>query len=376
MKRSGRQLQDCTNQIGRGNGEKEPTFEIVRPPEDNYFQLEVRQSKSFKQSHAAREITYKAKLKNPAENVPLTDLLPQLHGLFETILTETRRNYGDAGVMRIYITHPQLISAIIVPPTYLGELTSETILRQIDNVLYSSGSIPADDEIEINAAVVEFLSGNGRLPILDLDTDLINKRATVTIKNKDNTCLPRAIMVGFTHLFSKLYPDPTTAKLYLRIRDHRCNFQKDEAMRLRKEVGIPANRHGTIEDIYKYEDYLKTSIVVISARAGNRKVYPGSDKYKNKIFLYHYGEPGHAHFDTIVIVNALLNRSYYCDICDKGFQNRNGHKCIDWCNVCGREKCEKVGNWGSCPDCNKKVRSKQCFIEHKKQKKGKGVFKM
>ena len=119
MKRSRRQLQDCTNQIGRGNGEEEPTFEIVRPPEDNYFQIEVRQSKSFKQSHAAREITYKAKLKNPAENVPLTDLLPQLHALFDTILTETRRNYGDAGVMRIYITHPQLESAIIVPPTYL-----------------------------------------------------------------------------------------------------------------------------------------------------------------------------------------------------------------------------------------------------------------
>ena len=315
MKRSRRQLQDCTDQIGKGNGEEEPTFEIVRPPEDNYFKIEVRQSKSFKQSHAAREITYKAKLKNPAENVPLSDLLPQLHALFDTILAETRRNYGDAGVMRIYITHPQFESAIIVPPTYLGDLTSETILRKIDNVMYSAGSIPADDEIEINAAVVEFLSGSGRLPVFDLDTDLINKRAIVTIKNKDNTCLPRAIMVGFTHLLSKIYPNETTARLYNRIRDHRCNLQRDEAIRLRNEVGIPHNREGTIEDIYKYEDHLKISIVVISARAGNRKVYPGSDKYESKIFLYHYGKPGHAHFDTIVQVNALLNKSYYCDDC-------------------------------------------------------------
>ena len=115
--------------------------------------------------------------------------------------------------MRIYITHPQLESAIIVPPTYLGDLTSEVIMRKIDNVLYSVGSIPEDDEIEINAAVVEFLSGSGRLTVLDLYTDLINKRAIVSIRNRDNTCLSRAIMVGFTNLLSKLYPDEKTTRL-------------------------------------------------------------------------------------------------------------------------------------------------------------------
>ena len=114
----------------------------------------MRQSKSFKQTHAAREITYRAKLKSPAHDVPFTDLLPQLHALFETILSETRKNYGNAGVMRIYISHPHLESAIIIPPTYLGHLNSEVILRKIDEVLYSAGSIPADEEIEINAAVV------------------------------------------------------------------------------------------------------------------------------------------------------------------------------------------------------------------------------
>ena len=229
MKRLGRELQDCINQTGRGNGQEEHSFEIVRAHEDNHFQLEVKDSKSFKQSHAAREITYKVKLKHPAENTPLKELLPQLHALFETILNETRMNYGDAGVMRIYISHPQLESAIIVPPTYLGELTSETILNKIDNVLYSAGSIPADDELEINAAVVEFLSGSGRLAIIDVDKDVNLKRATVTIKNKDRLCLPRAIMVGFANLLSKVYPSETSTRFYNRIRDSRCNLQREEA---------------------------------------------------------------------------------------------------------------------------------------------------
>ena len=55
MKKSKRRLQYCTNQIGKGDGV--PNFELVRPPENNFFQLEVIQSRSFKQSHAAREIT-------------------------------------------------------------------------------------------------------------------------------------------------------------------------------------------------------------------------------------------------------------------------------------------------------------------------------
>ena len=372
MKKTRRQLEDCTNQIGRGNGEEPATFEIVRPPDDNFFHIEVKQSKSFKQSHAAREITYKAKLKNPATDIPFNNLLSQLHGLFDTILAESRKTYGETCVMRIYITHPQLESAIIIPPTYLGDLTSEDILRKIDNVLYSAGSIPADDEIEINAAVVELLSGSGRLPLLDLDTDLINKRAVVTIQNKDHMCLPRAVMVGFTHLLAKVYPDETIKGLYNRIRDHRCRLQREEAISLMNDVGIPHDRPGLIEDIYKYEDHLKTKIVVISANVGNRRVYPGSDKYENKIFLYHRGDPGHGHFDTIVKINALLNKSYYCDVCDKGFQNRNGHSCGSWCNVCGRDNCPKEGTWGSCPDCNKPVRSRDCFLEHKIQKRGKG----
>ena len=35
----------------------------------------------------------------------------------------------------------------------------------------------------------------------------------------------------------------------------------------------------------------------------------------------------------------------------------------------------KRGNWECCPDCNKQVRSRECFIAHKEKKKGKGRLK-
>ena len=364
-------MQSCTNQIGKGDGT--PNFELVRPPDDNFFQLEVIQSKSFKQSHAAREITYRAKLKNPSDDVPLNNLLSHLYALFETILQETKREYGDAGVMRIYISHPKLEKSIIIPPIYLGYLNSQKILDYIDTVLYSAGEIPADDELIVNAAVVEFVTGSGRKAIIDIDNDLLCKRAIVKIRNTDYSCLPRAIVVGYKHLMTKLSKDQESLKVYNRIRDYRCSLQRIEATNLRQGVGIPDNRFGTIEDIYLYEDFLQVGIVVISARAGNRKVYPGSPKYENKIFLYHSGLPGKGHFDTIVKVNALLCKQYYCNKCDKGFKSRTSHKCDVWCNVCGRENCQKKNDNRICPDCNKEVRSESCYIAHKLEKKRKGT---
>ena len=90
-------------------------------------------------------------------------------------------------------------------------------------------------------------------------------------------------------MLAKMNKDEESVKMYNRVRDHRCSLQRTEATNLRKALGIPNNRFGTMEDIYLYEDYLQIGIVVISARAGNRKVYPGSSKYENKIFLYHSG---------------------------------------------------------------------------------------
>ncbi|MCG8622527.1 MAG: DNA polymerase [Proteobacteria bacterium] len=374
MKKSRRSYKNGTNQIGKGKGS--PTFELVRPPEENFFQLEVFQSKSFKQSNAAREITYRARMKNSAEDVPLNYLLPQLHVLFNTVIQETKRDYGEAGLMRIYIEHPKLESAIIVPPTYLGEMTPELILNKIDNVLYSTGEIPADNDLVINAAVVEFVEGSGMKHILDIDEDLSKKRSVIKIKNFDKTCLSRAIVVGHSHLLHTLNKkNKNILDFYNKVRDHRCQLQRIEAKKLRDSAGIPDDRPGNIDDIHKYEEVLGISITVISGELGNKPIYSGSLKYKNRIFIYHVNKDGQKHFHVITKPNALVCKAYYCKACKKAFNNRTGHKCKDWCNVCGRGKCEMKKDSRICPDCNKLVRSQDCYNAHKKKRKGTGKNK-
>ena len=70
-----------------------------------------------------------------------------------------------------------------------------------------------------------------------------------------------------------------------------------------------------MDDIYLYEDFLQVSIVVISARQVTGKYIQVPQSMRTR-YLYHSGIPGKGHFDTIVKVNALLCKQYYCDICD------------------------------------------------------------
>ena len=267
-------------QEGRGDPETPPSFTIDMPVPGNHFVLEVIQNGSFKQSNAAREITYRARLKNPSDDVPLSDLSTHIQALFESILDEARRDYGEAGVMRIFIRHPRLERPIIVPPTFLGLLNSQMIMDQIDRVLYSAGEIPADDSIEINAAVVELLKGQGRRPLINLDRDIKGKRSFVRIVNNDSSCLARAIIVGFRKCLALEHKENREiVSHYHRVRDSRNKLQVIEAQNLMRSVELPLDKPGLVQDIPKYERFLKTSIVVISARIGNKKVYNMIEKY-------------------------------------------------------------------------------------------------
>ena len=206
-------------------------------------------SKSFHKSELAQKVTYRAKLKYPAPEKTITDLTPHLHGLFQSLIDEMIVKYGENGVARIYIDHPNLEKAITVVPTPLHKLFIKDILDHIDNVVNSAGDIPADDALDINVAVIKLIQGGSRKHVLDIE-DLKFKRSLVTIKNNDKSCLPRAIAVGYAHLNMKLNPDVGAYKSrYTKLRDCRNRAQGFEAEKLRKAIGLSSDKLGSLDDI-------------------------------------------------------------------------------------------------------------------------------
>ena len=207
--------------------------------------------------------------------------------------------------------------------------------------------------------------------------DQTRKRSVVTIKNKDNACLPRAIVVALAHL-NKMKNKGVQyyERKYDVIRNSRNVMQGELAKRLRTEVGI-GNRVGTLADIKSYEDYLRVSINVISMSC-NKKVIKSSEIYQDKIYLLHSQDSVFdtvGHFNAVTNVNGVLGVQYYCEICAKGFKNRDQHKCKVWCNVCGRGNCV-MKEVQQCSDCNRVCRLEKCFRAHKrKSNNGRGANK-
>jgi hypothetical protein len=171
--------------------------------------------------------------------------------------------------------------------------------------------------------------------------------------------------VGVANLEQNL--DESHKKEYKRVMDSRYSFQKEKAVQLMKDVGVPLNRVGRIEDVPLYEDFLKISICVVSASLGTKRAYSGNIHYSQKLYLYHYETENGGHFDLVTKINALMGTSYFCEECWTGFNSRNQHCCKIWCNICGREDCVENPRQVKvkCADCNRYCRSNDCFKEHK-----------
>ena len=299
-----------------------------------------------------------------------------MSALFESLIDEMKEKYGEYGLARIYIDHPNLEKAIIVTPREIQQLSVQDILDYIDDVVNSAGEIPADEALDINVAVVKQIVGGARKYIYCTD-DFVKKRSIIRIKNTDNAFLPRAIVVGLAHLtMRKNDGNVYYQKKYDSVRDNRRGIQGKLALQFRTAVGF-GNRVGTLDYIKVYEDHLKVSINVISLSC-NKKILKGSDKYSDKIYLIYSQEnidDNIGHFDTVTKVNGVLGTQYFCEVCAKGFHNRDKNKCRVWCNVCGRGNCEVV-TVQQCSDCNRVCRSKECFTAHKrKNRAGKGANK-
>ena len=124
----------------------------------------------------------------------------------------------------------------------------------------------------------------------------------------------------------------------------RCtiSLQKCTALEYQNKIGIPYYTPGILDHIPLYEKSLQVGITVISAQSGNKRVYKGNSSYKLQVTLYYISDEDTSHFAVITHINSLISRAYYCEDCNKGFNNRNYHRCTVWYNICGRNgQCEE-----------------------------------
>ena len=149
------------------------------------------------------------------------------------------------------------------------------------------------------------------------------------------------------------------------------------AHKLCKEAGVAEGPCGS-EEMQQFQDHLGpqgNQIIVFEGQKGliwfKDRAYNNAPK---KICLLKIGN----HFYGITSIPALLNRTYYCHHCEKGYchETSEKHNCLGQnCSSCKRrnKRCPNFATFETpevyCGDCNRLFYGQECYAAHKQRGK-------
>ena len=197
------------------------------------------------------------------------------------------------------------------------------------------------------------------------------KKCVIQIQNKDDLCLARGIVT--------MKERADEGSHYHNLRQGKP-IQERWARRLHQEAGVPEGPCG-FEELQKFQDFLGPQgyqlIVVEPSKCLVVFKDPTYNEAPHVIGLVKYN----GHYDGLTSIPALMNRSYYCRHCDRGYntQDAQHHNCQSQnCVACCRQNktCPNFATWVKptvhCPDCNCMFYGQDCFQAHKTKGKKRG----
>ena len=176
----------------------------------------------------------------------------------------------------------------------------------------------------------------GRIPF-----DLLHKKkkSAIQIKNSDNLCCARAIVT------MKEFVDGDPHKQYDNLR-RGMPIQERLAKLLHRDAEVPEGPCG-LEELQQFQTYLGPQgyKIIVVDYTSCAVIFRGQvKKYPKVINLVKHNN----HYNGVKNMATLLNRSYFCNECCKGFNNDDAahHSC----NGKSCQSCQRTPRQGGCPD--------------------------
>ena len=253
-----------------------------------------------------------------------------------------------------------------------------TYLQSLATKLNSNEDFEVDDSFTIETTVVRTPGSGGRgrrdrnrlLGRVSLEKMLKSKRSVIRILNEDELCCARAIVT------MKVLADTNDARNpdYVNMRKGRA-LQARAAKALHLQAGVAEGPCGIIE-LQKFQHVLSEyQIKVLSIDKPHMITFAGPDKDK-KILLVKVGD----HYHGCNSYSGLLDTSYFCHECNKGYNNedRAHHPCNGtYCFACESRCCDDFKNAKAseppgqhpkptrlCSSCSRHFFRDQCYERH------------
>ena len=352
------------NQTGRGEKRKNESDDETESEDEQgqyYYQLESRR-KYYSKKFGMTATDHRVRFNNVLADRDLLESYESSLKIFHHLLEEVKEGMAPNDQVRFILRSEQLDTPISLPFMTVERLTTERVYSQLERVIQSNQEFRLNDTVTVDINHVKTPQGSGKSKLkrttFDIDDYLDQKGSVVRIKNKDDLCLARALVVAR----AKKENDPR----YNYIRDSRKPLQREKAFDLHRAAKVPLGPCG-LNEVALFQQYLTDyQIRVISGDHNNSTIYPpeppGTDE-KQPLTLYFHDN----HFDVINSIPGFLGRSYFCYRCDKAYDHVTDHLCTNMCRSCRGFECAWEGEGIVCRECKRLFKSQRCYNRHKNE---------
>jgi hypothetical protein len=333
------EINDIRPDEGESNAPKHKSLKVLPQQYENFNLIEGKSK--FNKKFNVWEIDYKIEM-NELE-------VGNLNNAFEEIMTKIRERtlLRNGDKLELIIGNPNLNTNYVstglltvnegLDPVY--ELGQNMI-----NVMTSDETITLEDS-EFHVRVLSMPQGRGSKgnKIVNLAEDKQLKRSIIQVKNMDNLCLPRSVVVALSALENwtdkrkeiflnlGLKNEELIESKMRYIKDSRKPLQRTLALNLLRICGIDSitvkETGCTLEHIKQIEEILGIQINVVCAENFNSIIHSGPIK---EIMIYLYKDKNH--FDVIKNMTGFLGCVYYCHTHKKHYNNK------DSCSECKKDE--------------------------------------
>ncbi|XP_018574533.1 uncharacterized protein LOC108913463 [Anoplophora glabripennis] len=238
-----------------------------------------------------------------------------------------------------------------------GEVTYDDVWGVISSV-YQSNSAGLNTEtfcLGVTSVKMPAGKGNDRGRLYNtFDEECALRKGIMKIDNKDNLCLPRALVVAIAQV--------TKDAEYRKVRRDIGKIQTQRAQDLIRVPGVTIPEEGCgILELQEFQRYLTNYRIVVYqyGSKGRDAIFKGCTEGTSLNLIYHEG-----HYNVITSLTAAFRCIYYCERCQVPYNNKNDHRCGGTCPACQKSPACQEDIAVNCTDCQRSCRGQQCYDNH------------
>jgi len=269
--------------------------------------------------------------------------------IFNELYQHIESNTKPKDKVRVVFCHPSLLSNVSCAFVEIESFSSRLMIEMLQRVSQSRRELKVDDDLLCLVQILDLPTGSGNR----LDEYSIQKDCIKIVKNNDNLCALRAILI------CKAFADKKKNKqAYCHVNstvlENKVSFYAKKLHIMDEPMGL--------NDIKKIEIFLGKYSITVLGPNGFEKLYVGPPK---QYYLYIWYRNNH--YNAITSMTSFYNKKFYCHKHKIAYSKNSLHVCSYNCSMCNRQNCE-INEKIECKYCKKLCNNDTCHRIHQEQK--------